>query len=306
MEYYVVRPPYAEIAEYCIDHKIAIMLSYYNDKKNAYRDFLQFRKARAEKGLDNGKLFMDSGAFTAWTKGAVIDVDEYCKYINENGEYIDYFGQLDTIPKVGSGSQETAEAARKTLNNYFEMISKVKYPEKIIYTFHVGEPEEVLREALTWGAQNKDKMKMIAIGGLVKKNSNHKNSVISRAFNVIKEIYPDVKVHLFGCTSIQYFLDYPAHSGDSSNYIMSAKTGGVWTPGGTVTFGDKKDKNHYDMQRHDAKVAVDKYLEEINITPEQLREKALYRLMANIKFIEKEYYLKKISKENTYKSGRLF
>lgn len=306
MEYYVVKPPYKNIVDYCIEHKIAMMLSYYSDKKTAYDNFLKARKERMEKGLENGKLFMDSGAFTAWTQGATIDVDEYCKYINENGEYVDYFGQLDTIPKVGCSLEEADFAAKSTLENYFLMVSKVKYPEKVVFTFHVGEPEKYLREALEWGAKNKDKMKMIAIGGMVKKTPGDKHSVISRAFNVIREVYPDVKVHLFGCTSKQYFLDYPATSGDSSNYIMSATKGGVWTPGGLYGFGDKEDKNHYRRQREDVKAAIDEYLKEIDMPAELLMEHAKHRLLANIKYIEKEFYDKKVTNDNRVIVRRLF
>ena len=186
------------------------------------------------------------------------------------------------------------------------MVSKVKYPQKVVYTFHVGEPEEVLREALEWGKEHKDIMQMIAIGGMVKKNADSKHSVISRVFSVIKEVYPDVKVHLFGCTSAQYFLDYPATSGDSSNYIMSATKGGVWTPGGLYGFGEKKDKNHYTLQRHDVKESIDKYLAEIEMPAELLLEHAKHRLLANIKFIEREYYKKQIKNENRREKRRLF
>lgn len=306
MEYYVVKPPYKNIVDYCMEHKIAMMLSYYSDKKTAYDNFLKPRKERAEKGLENGKLFMDSGAFTAWTKGASIDVDEYCNYISEYGEYVDYFGQLDTIPKVGGTAKEAEEAAKSTLENYYYMVSKVKYPQKVVFTFHVGEPIEVLKEALMWGREHKDIMQMIAIGGMVKKNADDKHSVISRVFSAIREIYPEVKVHLFGCTSKQYFLDYPATSGDSSNYIMSATKGGVWTPGGLYGFGEKKDKNHYLLQRYDVKEAIDKYLEEIGMPAELLMEHAKHRLLANIKYIEREFYLKKVENKTRRQTRRLF
>lgn len=306
MEYYIVKPPYAEIKEYCIEHKIAVMLSYWSDKNCAYKEFLQPRKERMEKGLENGKLFMDSGAFTAWTKGAVIDVDEYCDYINENGQYVDYFGQLDRIPRVGATMKEAEEAAKYTLDNYLDMVSKVKYPEKIVYTFHVGEPIEILKQALKWGSEHKDIMQLIAIGGMVRKNAVSKHSIINRVFAAIREIYPEVKVHLFGCTSPQYFIDYPATSGDSSNYIMSAKTGCVWTPNGTFLFGDKKDKNHYSVQRDDVKEVIDKYLSEIGTSAEEVMSHPRYRLLANVKYIEREFYFKKIENKNRVIFKKLF
>ena len=36
-----------------------------------------------KEGKVKGKLFVDSGAFTAHTKGAKLDVDEYIEYINQ-------------------------------------------------------------------------------------------------------------------------------------------------------------------------------------------------------------------------------
>ena len=33
-------------------------------------------------------FFLDSGAFAAWTKGAVIDIDEYCAFIKANIEHL--------------------------------------------------------------------------------------------------------------------------------------------------------------------------------------------------------------------------
>ena len=289
MEYYLVRPAYESNEQYCIEHNINLMLSYYNDKKVAYNKFLKYREERIEKGLPNGKLFMDSGAFTAWTKGVVLKKDEYVDYINKYRHLIDHFGQMDSIPNENS-YEAVKKAADDTWKNYLELVEAVKYPEKITYTFHVGEPIENLIEALKWGSEHKDVMKLIALGGMVRKNKVTKESFIIRSLAEVKKYYPEVKVHLFGTTSDIYFKKYNAYSGDSSNYIKTATTGGVDTPYGTIGFGEKKDKNHYTVLTTDKKKVIDDYFKSINVNPEDLLKAAEHRLTANIIFIENKYF----------------
>ena len=44
------------------------------------------------------KVFVDSGAFSAWSKGRKIDVDEYIDYINTNTNELTLFASVDNIP----------------------------------------------------------------------------------------------------------------------------------------------------------------------------------------------------------------
>lgn len=303
MEYYLVKPPTDENAYYCMDNCINLMLSYWADKKSFPNKFLDKRKERIEKGLPNGLLFMDSGAFTAWTKGVTINLDEYIEFINSYGEYIDHFGQIDSIPKKND-TEHLKQAADDTWKNYLEMIERVKYPDKITYTFHVGEPIENLIEALKWGSEHKDIMKMIALGGMVKKNKQTKESLIIRALDAVKKYYPEVKIHLFGTTSDSYFQKFPVDSGDSSNYIQSGITRKVNTPYGIIGFGKVKDKWHYDALDKDARAVLDKYFEELDIDIKKLREDSNAILLANIKFIKKKYYDNKSVAYNNIRQSR--
>ena len=43
-------------------------------------------------------LMIDSGAFSAWRRGAKIDLDHYADFIREHIELIDYYVNLDVIP----------------------------------------------------------------------------------------------------------------------------------------------------------------------------------------------------------------
>lgn len=303
MEYYLAGTTTDENVYYCIDNCINLMLSYWAHKKSFPNKFLVKRKERIEKGLKNGLLFMDSGAFTAWTKGVTINLEEYISFINNYGEYIDHFGQIDSIP-TKNDSQSLKKAADNTWSNYLEMIEKVKYPEKITYTFHVGEPIENFIEALKWGAEHKHIMKMIALGGMVKKNKQTKESLITRALSEIKKYYPEVKIHLFGTTSDTYFQKFPVDSGDSSNYIQSGRIRNVNTPFGIIGFGKIKDKNHYTALCQDTKNVLDKYFKEINVDINELFQDSNAIFLANIKYIKKKYYDEKVIAYNNNRQNR--
>ena len=42
-------------------------------------------------------LFLDSGAYSAWSKGVTIDIDEYISFIKKNIKYITVYANLDVI-----------------------------------------------------------------------------------------------------------------------------------------------------------------------------------------------------------------
>lgn len=303
MEYYLAGRTTDENTYYCIDSAMNLMMSYWSDKKIFPNKFLVRIKDRIERGLPKGLLFMDSGAFTAWTRGVKINLEEYVAFINEYGEYIDHFGQIDSIP-TKNDYEHLKKAADDTWSNYLEMIQKVKYPDKITYTFHVGEPIENLKQALKWGAKHKDIMKMIALGGMVKKNKKTKESLITRALEEINKYYPEVKVHLFGTTSDTYFQKFPVHSGDSSNYIQTSKTRKVNTPYGIIGFGKLRDKHHYLSLCDETKKILNTYFKELDIEIDNLLEDVRTVILANIKYIKKKYYNEKVNSYNNSRQNR--
>ena len=69
------------------------LFSFLNERKNIDR-WIKWVDTYGKRG----KLFIDSGAFTAWTKGTYINVDDYIYFLNDRVQYIDLFGQLDCIP----------------------------------------------------------------------------------------------------------------------------------------------------------------------------------------------------------------
>lgn len=300
MQYYIVKPSIRKVLDYCLDNCINLMLSYYSDKNIFENKYVTKLVERKEKGLENSLIFMDSGAYTAWTQGVSINLDEYIQFINKYEKYIDHFGQLDTIPSDNT-SEHVKEAADATWSNYLEMVEKVNCPQKITYTFHVGEPTENLIEALKWGAKHKDIMKMIALGGMVRKNRQTKESLINRVLAEVSKYYPEVKIHLFGTTSDIYFKKFPIYSGDSSNYIQSTIAKRIHTPFGFVYFGKVKHKRHYDFLTGYTKKRLDEYFKEMDIDVTEIPHSDVASYMANIKYIKRKYYN---NREVSYNNSR--
>lgn len=306
MKYFVVHPPYKKVMDFCIDNNMNVMMSYYyNNTEEKLRKIFNKRLEKKDNNVDNGLLFVDSGAFTAWTKGITIDIQKYAEFINNTSDFVDYYGQIDDIPK-SYHIQDLEDSARNTWENYLELTAMVKQPEKIIYTFHVGEPIEYLIEALKWGSNNKNIMTMIALGGLVKKNKKTKENLMRRALEEVRKNYPEVEVHLFGVTTDFYFKVFDVQSGDSSNYIMSTKTGGVYFKEGEINVGRTMDKHHYEKIQPQVREEFDKYLADNGTNYETVKNSSEERFLINIKHIFKKYYGERLYQNKKITTPRLF
>lgn len=302
MDLYFAGTSAPAMDDFIFKHNYNRLLSYVNDKKNI-RNYIELRKQGWK-----GNLIIDSGAFTAWTKGKLIDPDVYCNWINEVESYVTYFGQLDVIPLNGCSSKEAKECAEATWDNYRYMINHVNCPSKLMYTYHVGEPEEILITALKWGSEHKEIMKTIAVGGMVRKGKQTRDFTLKKVFNLVDKYYKGVGVHLFGCTSVNYFREFPATSADSSGAIQMGAVGSVATPYGTFTFGKKIDKAHYDIQPEIIQQKLTEYFSQIPLTIEELKETHANRIVANMyNFWESFQYHKKERENDTkIKSSLLF
>src|SRR5690606_10804597 len=95
---------------------------------------------------DGVKVFLDSGAFSAYTQGVTIDIGQYCEYIQRNADIIEFASVLDAIgDHVG------------TYHNQMEMERRGVRP---LPCFHYGEPTEVLDYYV-------ENYEYITIGGMV-------------------------------------------------------------------------------------------------------------------------------------------
>lgn len=159
---------------------------------------------------DKVDMFMDSGAFTAFTKGTKIDLGEYCDYIHANQDIIRVAAVLDEIGDADG-----------TYRNQMEMERRGVRP---IPCFHFGEPIEALQHYVA----NYD---YLAIGGVAQ--ARNTKALIVWLDRIWEEMVhadgtPKVKVHGFAITALKVMVRYPWHSVDSSTWVQWAANGAIY------------------------------------------------------------------------------
>ena len=278
------------------DEAFNVLMSYYYIKNS---DKLE----RVVESTVSNKIFIDSGAFTAWTKGSIINVDEYIEWINNHSEHISLYGQIDVIPGdrvKGHTQEQVKEAARATWENYLYMRPKMKNPEGLLYTFHVWEPFEYLQKALEWADENGKHIPYIAFGGMVGKSMPVKKSFLDRCFKIIKaSSNPDVKVHAFGMTSFSLLSEYPITSADSTSWIMTGANGGIMTDMGTIDVSEQNAKfpNHWSHLDNNHLKQINTQLKEYGFTLDELSTDYRARLKYHLRYM----YNKALNLKQAYK-----
>lgn len=285
MELYLAGASSSDCNEYIFDQGYDKLYSFENDKSNVEK----WNSKR--KDLNKQRLFIDSGAFSAWTKGKNINVDEYINYINQRSDYICLYGQIDSIPgdRVhGATHEQVVESAKKTWENYLYMRPKMKNPDGLLYTFHVGEPLSFLQKAMEWVDDKGNHIPYIALGGMVGKPKEVRKQFLDSCFEVIKKSSnPNVKVHAFGMTDFELLEQYPITSADSTSWIMTGATGSIMTKFGTVVVSEnqKNDPNYYEhLPQH---LLNDLYLEisKYGFTLEELKTNNNARIKMNANYM---------------------
>jgi len=198
------------------------------DKLDSYH-YVHSQKKVDEMRADGAQIFLDSGAFSAWTTNKPINIDDYAKYVIENEDIIrkeDGVLMASVLDKIG--------CAQGTLDHqaYLE-----KKGAKCMPCYHFGEPIEYLEYYLS-------RYEYITIGGLEGKSANDLKNFLDPLYN---DYLTDgsgnarVKTHLFGITAIEIMKRYPCYSVDSSSWIQFSLFGGAYTiPWGVLPISDQK------------------------------------------------------------------
>lgn len=161
--------------------------------------------------MNKVSLFLDSGAFSAFSKGVDININEYISFIKENKDYIEVYANLDVIGD-----------AEATLKNQKIMEKKGLNP---LPCFHYGDDIKYLKLYM----QEND---YIALGGMVPISSKNLILWLDEIFSYIcdNKGIPKVKVHGFGLTSFDLMFRYPWYSVDSTSWVMTGRFGGILVP----------------------------------------------------------------------------
>lgn len=173
------------------------------------------------------KLMLDSGAFSAWSKGEQIDIDDYIQYIEDHRQYIVSYVNLDVIP--GKPGQERTiemaeEAAEASYKNFLYMRKHRLDPIPVV---HLGEKYKWVQRYLDDGC------KYIGLSpstGLIAKVNSMAwlDGIFTRLTD--KEGRPLVKTHGFAVSSFDLMKRYPWHTCDATSWALTAAFGGIYVP----------------------------------------------------------------------------
>jgi hypothetical protein len=168
---------------------------------------------------ENKNIFLDSGAFSAFTKKAEINIDEYINFIKNNISFLEIYANLDSIGD-----------AEKTLKNQKYMESKDLNP---LPCFHYGEDFKYLDYYCK-------KYKYVALGGIAGANVGINDK--KRWLDIIFSKYLKNKFHGFGVTNINFLFKYPWYSVDSTSWVKGDQFGVAILPNGQILNGSRKSR----------------------------------------------------------------
>lgn len=248
------------------DHHPYILESYHYIHKESYVE-----KIRG----DNLKVFLDSGAFSAFTKGTEIDLPAYCDYVKRNHDIIEcvdgtyLFSVLDGIGDP-----------LKTYQNQMAMESHGVRP---LPCFHYGEDERYLE----WYLQRYD---YITIGGMVPITTKQLYYWLDRIWDRYLTDgagHPRLKVHGFGLTTVDLMERYPWYSVDSSSWVQIAVHGNILLPDhGSIAISKdspkiKEQNYHFDTFAPVHQDAIRKIIESNGFEVDRLKDSAYSRWSFN-------------------------
>jgi len=190
-----------------------------------------------------GEIILDSGAFSAWNKGDVIDLDAYIKQAHEiiemsaeankevhvvnldvipgkKGETKDLLNALRD-PEVKQQNKEIInKAAAEGLKNLKIMLSNGITP---IHVFHQGEDWKWLDKML-------ELTDYIGISPANDMSQTSKKAWMDSVFDYLYKNGVKVRTHGFAVTAITSIRDLPWHSCDSTTWRLFAGYGKVIFP----------------------------------------------------------------------------
>lgn len=220
-------------------------------------------------------LFLDSGAFSAFTQGAELDLDQYAEFLHTANIWT-CASNLDSI----EGDSKLTYSNQKALESLDCKIQPV---------FHCREDISWLKKYLDEGYD------YIFLGGMVPETTKYLHGWLDNLWEhylTDSEGVPIVKVHGFGLTTIELMFKYPWYSVDSSTWLMNGIFGSIMleTDGGTYvnirisenspTKRDEHSRHYTNFNKRERSV-VDAKLKELGVTAKDCMESYYFRDIVN-------------------------
>lgn len=256
-----------EVERYYRDQLCYVLESFHYVHKQKFVDWL---------AADNQKVFLDSGAFSAFATGAEIDIRAYCEFIHKNKHVIDVVdGCLLASVLDGIGDPLLTYQNQK----YMESQGIKPLP-----CFHYGEDERYLEYYIA----NYD---YITLGGMVPVSTEQLYHWLDRIWDRYLTDgagRPRVRVHGFGLTVVDLMQRYPWFSVDSSSWQKIGSFGSIIHPDyGVLALSEhspsrREAGKHYDNVNPVIREAWRKAIEVLGFDVERLRQWYYSRWTYNI------------------------
>ena len=193
------------------------------DKNYPHLLISQLNRSIVREGIKNKgtDLLVDSGAYTAWSKGKNVDIDDYIKFcveINKQKGDKTIFINLDVIPgRFGfvPSKEEIEKSSIEGWKNYQKMKSAGL---KVMHIFHQHENPKWLHKLM------KEDEDYIGISPANDLSGKARLKWLRAVFGVVKG---KKKTHGFGVTNVRILREIPFYSADSSNWSGLTRWGSV-------------------------------------------------------------------------------
>lgn len=174
------------------------------------QDIKNFRRFFGKYNPKDFNVFLDCGAYTAWTLGKKINIDQYINFIKANQDIFTVYSSLD--------DKNSFENTRDNL------IYMEKAGLKPLPVYHLGESWDYFKEISS-------KHNYVAIGGIAGNKKLTQGEILrelNHAISIAKEF--KTKIHFYGFTSYQGLAKSPVYSCDSTSWLNGGKMGTVFVP----------------------------------------------------------------------------
>lgn len=223
------------------------------------------------------KIFLDSGAFSAFTQGIQIDLPKYCDYIHRNADIIEH---VDGQPLAS-----VLDAIGDPEGTWRNQVAMEQRGVRPLPCYHYGEPVEILDYYVAT-------YPYVTIGGMVPISTQQLQLWLDRLWAehlTDANGVPKVKIHGFGLTSLPLMLRYPWYSVDSSTWVQWGANGMILLPGrvgrqvdvSRLSSRRKVKGQHMDSVTPIETQAIEDEIRKFGVDPDRLRDVYFARWIFN-------------------------
>jgi hypothetical protein len=191
-------------------------------REHIWRHLMEVNSLRCE-------FFLDSGAFSAWSKGTSIDLEEYAQFILDRPDTFNVIANLDVIPGAWGEvptQRDIDRSAEQGWENFYALEKLLKpIGKRPINIYHQGEDKKWLKKLM-------DEQDYFGVSPGNDRTTRQKIEWLDAIMPTLTDDkgWPIRKFHGFGVTSLEVLLRYPWYSVDSTSWVLTGRFGAIHVP----------------------------------------------------------------------------